>query len=67
MNDTQIRETIRQAMKDWDAATPEQRATSLASAEALASIARGFCKQCGRKKNRTQEGTIYCPSCVYKR
>jgi hypothetical protein len=32
MTETQIRETIRQMLKDWEAATPAQRAEALAKA-----------------------------------
>jgi hypothetical protein len=36
MTDIEIRETIRQMIKDWNAATPEQRAAALATSNRLA-------------------------------
>ena len=37
MTNQEIRDTLRQALKDWDNATDEQRAAALAWAAALAS------------------------------
>jgi hypothetical protein len=34
MTDAESRETIRQALTDWDAATPAQREAALAAADA---------------------------------
>jgi hypothetical protein len=39
MTDTEARDTIRQMLKDWDAATPEQRAEALEQAAAGAAAA----------------------------
>lgn len=41
MTDTEIRETIRQMLTDWDSASPEERADAIAKAEASANAVAG--------------------------
>lgn len=68
MTNHEMRETIRQMLADWEAATPEQRAAALEAsaigarkAEARAAMC-ACCEQCGSQyvAHRDDEGGHFC-------